>query len=131
MDFPCGWTNIYIPIYIYTLRLFGNCFSCLKTTNGKTGRAKKKVKRSVKVTSKTVTGNILKVMVSKLLLNEIRHIKMSGSLSLFIALGWFYVAYIRRKSNNSPPHLTPILFYPLFALTVYPIYLYIYSLSLV
>jgi len=33
-------------------------------------------------------------MVSKLLLNEIRHIKMSGSLSLFIALEWFYVACV-------------------------------------
>lgn len=59
-------------------------------------------KKSEEATSKTVTGNILKVMVSKLLLNEIRHIKMSGSLLLFIALGWFYVAFIRRKSNNSP-----------------------------
>lgn len=61
-----------------------------------------KKKKNEEATSKTVTGNILKVMVSKLLLNEIRHIKMSGSLSLFIALEWFYVAFIRRQSNNSP-----------------------------
>jgi hypothetical protein len=103
-----------VRIYLETLRLFAeNCFSCLRTT---WYRAEKKAK---KLRSKTVTGNILKVMVSKLLLNEIRYIKVSGSLSLFISLRWL----LSHLSDGNP--ITPLMyFFPLFSYIF--IYIYIY-----
>lgn len=100
-------------IYLKTLRMFaGNCFSCMRTTWYGVE------KKNEEATSKTVTGNILKVMVSKLLLNEIRHIKMSGSLSLFIALGWL----LSHLSDGDP--ITPLMYF-FFSFLVY-IYIYIY-----
>lgn len=53
IGFPCGWTYVYVE----TPSLFGNCFSCLKTTIGITGGAKKKKNKKIKKNRKSCIEN--------------------------------------------------------------------------